>query len=68
MKDISLVVDKSESAENVRLALELIAVEVVDGKFTVDPVSIFDLFHGKGLDDNQKVLHSHCVSIPQKKL
>ena len=54
MKDISLVVDKSESAENVRLALELIAIEVVDGKFTVDPVSIFDLFHGKGLDDNQK--------------
>ena len=54
IKDLALVVDQNESAEKVRSSLELIAINVANGKFLVDPVSIFDLFAGKGLPDDKK--------------
>ncbi len=54
IKDIALVVDQSESAESVRLKVEKIAKSIGQGKFEVDPVTIFDLFSGKGMNDDQK--------------
>ena len=54
IKDLALVVDQNESAEQVRSSLELIAVDIAKGKFEVDPVTIFDLFSGKGMTENQK--------------
>ena len=54
IKDLALVVHNSEPAEKVRVCLEAIANQVADGKFQVDPVVIFDLFSGKGMDPNKK--------------
>ena len=54
IKDLALVVDQSESAENVRSCLESIAIDAANGKFFIDPVSIFDLFTGKGMPDDKK--------------
>jgi phenylalanyl-tRNA synthetase beta chain len=54
IKDLSLVVDASEPGETVRSKLESIAKEVIHGKFELDDVSIFDLFSGDGLLENQK--------------
>jgi phenylalanyl-tRNA synthetase beta chain len=54
IKDLALVVDQNESAEKVRSSLESIANNVANGKFLVGPVSIFDLFSGKGLPDDKK--------------
>ncbi len=54
IKDLALVVDVGEPAENVRSTLESIAHDVVDRKFLVDPVTIFDLFSGSGLPDGKK--------------
>ena len=51
---MSLVVDASEPGETVRSKLESIAKEVIHGKFELDDVSIFDLFSGDGLLENQK--------------
>jgi phenylalanyl-tRNA synthetase beta chain len=51
---LSLVVDASEPGETVRSKLESIAKEVIHGKFELDDVSIFDLFSGDGLLENQK--------------
>ena len=54
IKDLSLVVDQNEPAESVRASLDKIAIEVGENKFQVDPVSIFDIFQGKGLDEEKK--------------
>ena len=54
IKDLALVVDQNESAEQVRSSLELIAIDIAKGKFEVDPVTIFDLFSGKGMPENKK--------------
>jgi phenylalanyl-tRNA synthetase beta chain len=54
IKDLSLVVDQNEAAESVRASLDKIATEVGENKFQVDPVSIFDIFQGKGLDEEKK--------------
>ena len=48
------MVDSSEPAEAVRLAIEEVARKVGSGVFEVDPVSIFDLFEGQGLPDGKK--------------
>ena len=54
IKDLALVVDSAEPAEAVRQAVEKVALEVGSGTFEVDPVSIFDLFQGKGLPEGKK--------------
>lgn len=54
IKDLALVVQNTESAEEVRLCVESIANQVANGKFQVDPVVVFDLFSGKGMDDDKK--------------
>jgi phenylalanyl-tRNA synthetase beta chain len=54
IKDLALVTDQEEPAEKVRSALESIANQVANGNFLVDPVVIFDVFSGQGLEDGQK--------------
>jgi phenylalanyl-tRNA synthetase beta chain len=54
IKDLALVVDSGEPAEAVRQAVEEVALKVGSGAFEVDPVSIFDLFQGKGLPEGKK--------------
>jgi phenylalanyl-tRNA synthetase beta chain len=54
LKDLALVVDGNVPAEDVRLAVETAAVQAADKKFVVDPVTIFDVFEGKGLGEGKK--------------
>ena len=54
MKDLSLVVEKSEPAELVRKKVEEIAQSVLSNEISLDHVSIFDVFAGKGLPENKK--------------
>ena len=54
IKDLALVTDQKEPAEKVRPTLESIANQVANGNFLVDPVEIFDVFSGQGLEDGQK--------------
>jgi len=56
IKDLALVVDSKELAETVRIRVEEIAQGVGKEKFEVDPVTIFDLFEGKGLPEGKKSL------------
>ena len=64
IKDLSLVAEIDEPAESIRLTLEKIALEVAKGDFEVDPVSIFDVFQGKGLEEGKKVFPVQCVFVP----
>ena len=48
--------DSKEPAETVRVRVEEIAQGVGKEKFEVDPVTIFDLFEGKGLPEGKKSL------------
>ena len=54
IKDLALVTDQKEPAEKVRSTLESIANQVASGKFLVDPVVIFDVFSGQGLEEGKK--------------
>ena len=54
IKDLALVVEKSESSESVREKVEEIASQATDEEISLDPVAIFDVFEGKGLPDNMK--------------
>ena len=54
IKDLALVTDQKEPAEKVRSALESIANDVASGSFLVDPVVIFDVFSGQGLEEGKK--------------
>ncbi|MBT5716282.1 MAG: phenylalanine--tRNA ligase subunit beta [Opitutae bacterium] len=54
IKDLALVSNQSEPAEKVRSSLESVANQVANGKFMVDPVVIFDVFSGQGLDEGKK--------------
>ena len=54
IKDLALVTDQKEPAEKVRSALESIANDVANGSFLVDPVVIFDVFSGQGLEEGKK--------------
>jgi len=56
IKDLALVVDAKEAAETIRTKVEEIAQRVGKDRFGMDPVSIFDLFEGKGLPDGKKSL------------
>ena len=54
IKDLALVVEKTESSESVREKVEEIANQATDEEISLDPVAIFDVFEGKGLPDNMK--------------
>jgi len=54
IKDLALVVEKTESSESVRKKVEEIASQATDEEISLDPVAIFDVFEGKGLPDNMK--------------
>ena len=54
IKDLALVTDQKEPAEKVRSTLESIANDVASGSFLVDPVVIFDVFSGQGLEEGKK--------------
>lgn len=54
MKDLSLVVDKSEPAESVRRKVEEIAKKVISNEIVLESVSIFDVFSGAGVSENKK--------------
>lgn len=56
IKDLALVVDAKEAAETIRTKVEEIAQGVGKDRFGMDPVSIFDLFEGKGLPEGKKSL------------
>ena len=54
IKDLALVVKRDTPAESVRSDLEKIAISVGGNQFEVDPVTIFDLFQGQGMDEGTK--------------
>ena len=54
IKDLALVVQGDTPAESVRSDLEQIAISVGSDQFEVDPVTIFDLFQGQGMEAGQK--------------
>ncbi len=54
IKDLALIMDIDLPAELARKALYLTAKESVHNKFIVDNVSIFDVYHGTGLQENKK--------------
>ena len=54
IKDLALVVEKTESSESVREKIEEIASQATDEEISLDPVAIFDVFEGKGLPENMK--------------
>ena len=54
IKDLALVIEKTESSESVREKVEEIASQATDEEISLDPVAIFDVFEGKGLPDNMK--------------
>ena len=54
IKDLALVVEKTESSESVREKVEEIANQATDEEIGLDPVAIFDVFEGKGLPNNMK--------------
>ncbi len=54
IKDLSLVVDKAEPAEAVREKIQEIIRKTIAKGISLDPVTIFDVFSGKGLSGDQK--------------
>ena len=54
IKDLSLVVEKTEPAEAVREKVQEIIQKTMAEGISLDPVTIFDVFSGKGLSENQK--------------
>lgn len=54
IKDLALVMDADFPAESARKELHLAAKDSVADKFTVENVSIFDVYQGKGLQDGKK--------------
>lgn len=54
VKDLALVMDADFPAEFARKELHSVAKESVADKFTVENVSIFDVYQGKGLEDGKK--------------
>lgn len=56
LRDLALVVDAALPAEDVRRQLLKTARAVVGNTFAVESVSLFDVYQGKGLAENQKSL------------
>ena len=54
LKDLALVVDQNVPAEDVRLAVEAAALQAANNNFVGDPVTVFDVFDGEGVDDAQE--------------
>ena len=55
-RDLALVVDETIDAESVRSNLEGISVKVAEERFSVEAVSIFDVYRGEGLPEHEKSL------------
>ncbi|MDX2112036.1 MAG: phenylalanine--tRNA ligase subunit beta [Verrucomicrobiota bacterium] len=55
-RDLALVVDAATPAETVRVALEKAARHVAGAAFTVEQVSVFDVYQGTGLPEGRKSL------------
>ena len=56
VKDLALVVDKSLLAETVRGDLKKIAWRVLDNRFDLEAVSVFDVYKGEGVPEGKKSL------------
>ena len=54
IKDLSLVVEKTEPAEAVREKVQEIIHQTIADGISLDPVIIFDVFSGKGLSEDKK--------------
>ena len=54
IKDLSLVVEKTEPAEAVREKVQEIIHQTIADGISLDPVTIFDVFSGKGLSEDKK--------------
>ena len=54
LKDLALVVDAEVPAEAVRQAVQQAAEKAAGKGFAVDPVTIFDVFTGKGVGEGKK--------------
>ena len=54
IKDLSLVVEKTEPAETVREKVQEIIHQTIADGISLDPVTIFDVFSGKGLSEGKK--------------
>ena len=54
IKDLSLVVEKTEPAETVREKVQEIIHQTIADGISLDPVTIFDVFSGKGLSEDKK--------------
>ena len=55
-KDISVIVDATTLADDVQSTIEKIAKQAVSGAFTVEEVSLFDHYQGKGIPEGKKSL------------
>ena len=56
IKDLSLVVEQNIPGELVRSSLEEIVAEITGDALQIEPVSIFDVFDGKGMEQGKRVL------------
>ena len=56
IKDLALVVDKTEPADAVRQKVEEIARQKIGQEINLDEVKVFDVFEGKDLAENKKSL------------
>jgi phenylalanyl-tRNA synthetase beta chain len=56
LRDLAVVVDADLAAEVVRKQLVKIAQAAVGNAFVVEDISVFDVYQGKGLTENQKSL------------
>ena len=54
IKDLSLVVEQNIPGELVRSSLEEIVAEITGDALQIEPVSIFDVFDGKGMEQGKK--------------
>ncbi|MCC6414349.1 MAG: phenylalanine--tRNA ligase subunit beta, partial [Opitutaceae bacterium] len=56
LRDLALLVDENHPAEEVRKQLLKTARAAVGNAFAVESVSVFDVYRGKGVPENQKSL------------
>ena len=62
------MVEKTEPAEAVREKVEEIIQKTMAEGISLDPVTIFDVFSGKGLSENQKSIAFSSASEPMTEL
>ncbi|MFM1852640.1 MAG: hypothetical protein RIS54_2324 [Verrucomicrobiota bacterium] len=56
LRDLALIVDAAQPAEDVRKQLQKIARAAVGNAFAAEAVTVFDVYQGKGLTENHKSL------------